>query len=168
LISSAGRAAIMSASNECKKNITVKIHLPDDTENVLAVNLPYNFNVANMKDDIAKKFRINSEILMVYQNNVEISNESLLHDLYLNDFGIVEIKLKLSEHAVIDGVELNPSIYYSNFTLPDIITVHVPIEDENGEMTTKDLIVEIENKSIKKPFLGGLINKKTSELDKDI
>ena len=84
-------------------------------------------------------------------------------ELKLNDFGIIEILLKLNDVAIEEGVKLDNSVYYSSFTLPDIITVHVPFEDENGLKTTKDLVVEIENKTIKKPFLGGFVHKKTSK-----
>jgi IQ and ubiquitin-like domain-containing protein len=46
--------------------------------------------------------------------------------------------------------------------LPDIITVYVPVS--NGiEGETKQLVVEIENKAIVKPFLGGYLNKRSSE-----
>lgn len=40
---------------------------------------------------------------------------------------------------------------FSHYTLPEIITVYI---DENGGQC-KEVVVEIENKSIVKPFLGG-------------
>lgn len=153
----------MSGANESKKSVTVKIQLPEDHEHILAVNFPNTFNVENLKEDIAKKFRISSEALLVYQDEDEISSQHLLCNLNLNDFGIIEIKLRLTDDAYDQGIKLDTSIYYSSFTLPDIITVHIPIENENGETTTRDLVVEIENKSIKKPFLGGFVHKKTSK-----
>lgn len=153
----------MSASVK-HKNLTVKIHLPDEIETVLAINFQNNFSVKNLKDDIAKKFKIPSNFLQVFQSDDEIADDRMLYDLLLNDFGIVEIKIKLTEAAILEGTwKLDTSVYYSNFTLPDIITVHIPIENEDGEVTTKDLVVEIENKKIKKPFLGGFVNKKTSK-----
>ena len=146
-----------------KRTITVKIQIADDTENVIALNFPDNFNVKNLKEDVAKKFSIKPENLLVFQNDEEFGNEYLLSELKLNDFGIIEILLKLNETATDEGVKLDTSVYYSSFTLPDIITVHVPVEDENGIKITKDLVVEIENKTIKKPFLGGFAHKKTSK-----
>lgn len=153
----------MSGLNENKRTLTVKIQLPEDSENVLALNYPNTFNISNLKDDIAKKFKVSVDQLSVFQNEDEIHDKHMLCHLMLNDFGIIEIKLKLTDAAINDGTTLDTSIYYSSFTLPDIITVHVPIENEDGEMTTRDLVVEIENKSIKKPFLGGYVHKKTSK-----
>lgn len=153
----------MSSLCENKKSLTVKIQLPEDNENILAVNFPNTFDIGNLKDDIAKKFKISSHHLLVEQENEEIYNEEKLCNLNLNNFGIIEIKLMLTDEAFNEGVKLDTSIYFSSFTLPDIITVHVPVENEDGEVTTRDLVVEIENKSIKKPFIGGYIHKKTSK-----
>lgn len=156
----------MSGVNENKKSVTVKIQLPvpDQHEHILAVNFPNTFDVGNLKEDIANKFKISSDALLVFQDDDEISSHHLLCNLNLNDFGIIEIKLRLTEDANDSGVKLDTGVYYSSFTLPDIITVHIPIENENGETTTRDLVVEIENKSIKKPFLGGFVHKKTSKM----
>lgn len=125
---------------------------------------PLTFDVRNLKEDIAKKFKISSEHLLVHQDEDEICDDYKLCNLNLNDFGIIEIKLRLTDHAINEGIKLDTGVYYSSFTLPDIITVHIPIENENGESGTRDLVVEIENKSIKKPFLGGFVHKKTSKL----
>lgn len=151
-------------SSENKKSLTVKIQLPEDSENILAVNFPNTFDIRSLKEDIAKKFKISCEHLLVNQDEDEIKDNHMLCNLNLNDFGIIEIKLRLTDDAINEGIKLDTTVYYSSFTLPDIITVHIPIESENGEPTTRDLVVEIENKSIKKPFLGGFVNKKTSEL----
>ena len=155
--------AMSSLTAEIKKTITVKIQIADDTENVIAVNFPDTFSVENLKEDISKKFLIKTENLLVFQNGEEIRNENLLTELNLNDFGIIEILLKLNDAAIEEHVKLDTSVYYSSFTLPDIITVHVPIEDKNGIFATRDLVVEIENKTIKKPFLGGFVHNKTSK-----
>lgn len=153
----------MSSVNDNKKFFTVKIQLPEDRENILAVNFPNTFDVGSLKEDIAKKFKITGDKLLVYQEDDEINDRQKLCNLNLNDFGIIEIKLTLSDDAINDGFKLDTSVYYSSFTLPDIITVHIPIENENGETTTRDLVVEIENKSIKKPFLGGFVHRKSSK-----
>lgn len=153
-------------SSDNKKSLTVKIQLPEDSENILAVNFPNTFTVKKLKEDIAKKFKISCENLLVHQDEDEISDDHMLCNLNLNNFGIIEIKLRLTDEAVNDGIKLDTSVYYSSFTLPDIITVHIPIENENGGATTRDLVVEIENKSIKKPFLGGFVHKKTSDVSR--
>jgi hypothetical protein len=144
-------------------SITVKIHLPDDTENVLAVNFSDSTTVDKFKRDISNRFKISSVDLLVLQKEEEIDDEILLSDLLLNEFGIVEINLKLKDEASTNGIILDASVYFSSFSLSEIITIHIPYEDESGEIVVKDLMVEIENKSIKKPFLGGFVNKKNSE-----
>lgn len=146
-----------------KSSITVKIHLPDDRENVLAVNFSNYTRIEELKEEIAKKFIVEPDDFVVLQKDEEIHNDVELFDLQLNDFGIVEIKLRLTEDAVELGVVLDTEVYYSSFTLSEIITVHVPIETEDGEEIMRDLMVEIENKSIKKPFVGGFVHKKTSK-----
>lgn len=154
----------MSSVSDNKKFFTVKIQLPEDSENILAVNFPNTFDVGSLKEDIAKKFKITGDKLLVFQDEDEIPDGHKLCNLNLNDFGIIEVKLTLSDDAINDGLKLDTGVYYSSFTLPDIITVHIPIENENGEATTRDLVVEIENKSIKKPFLGGYVHRKTSNV----
>lgn len=144
-------------------SITVKIHLPDDAENVLAVNFSETTSIEKLKEDIAKRFKISSEDFHVLQKEDEIDDEMMLSELVLNEFGIVEISLKLTDEAVTNGVLLDASVYFSSFSLSEIITVHVPYEDQDGEIMTRDLMVEIENKAIKKPFVGGFVHKKTSK-----
>jgi hypothetical protein len=154
-----------AAAIEAISPVTVKIKLDENVENAIAVNFPPNFNVGNLKEDISKKFNVQPASLIVYQDDEAICNEHMLANLLLNDFGIVEVKLKLTEEATLVGGKLDINIYYSSFTLPDIITVHIPEINEEGEAVVRDLVVEIENKAIKKPFLGGFVHKKTSESD---
>jgi hypothetical protein len=154
----------MSGAVEAITPITVKIRIDENTDNAIAVNFPPNFNVGDFKEDISKKFNVAPESLLVYQDDESICDEHMLVNLLLNDFGIVEVKLKLTEESELAGGKLDVNVYYSSFTLPDIITVHIPTINEDGEAVLKDLVVEIENKAIKKPFLGGFTHKKTSEL----
>ncbi|CRK94928.1 CLUMA_CG008419, isoform A [Clunio marinus] len=151
----------MSSLNGIKKTVTVKIELPENSENVLAVNFPHSFNIEQLKEDISKKFKISGKHLIILQGDETLNDDDKLCHLDLNHFGIIEIKLRLTEDAISEDIKLDTSVYYTSFTLPDIITVHVPIETEDGETIIRDLVVEIENKSIKKPFLGGYIHKKT-------
>ena len=51
-------------------------------------------------------------------------------------------------------------LIYSKYHLPDFITVYIPPEDSrNGK--AKNIVVEIQNRAIEKPFLCGYINKST-------
>lgn len=155
---------MLPISGDSRKRVTVKIHITGDNENVLAVNFDEAKQVTHLKEDIAKKFKICPKNILVFQNGDEICDEHILCNLNLNDFGIIEIDMRLQDEAIAKGIKLETNTYYSSFTLPDIITVHIPTENENEESMSRDLVVEIENKCIKKPFLGGYINKKTSKL----
>lgn len=148
-----------------EKTLTVKFQL-DDSENILAINFPFLISCRDFRVDIAKKFKIsNSHIRVFHQKCGEIPDECLFKDLTLNDFGIIEIKLKLTDEAIAEGLSFETSVYYSNFNIPEIITVHLLDEDEDGNFNSRDIVVEIENKSIKKPFIGGYVDKKTSKWD---
>lgn len=152
------------STDKVDKTLTVKIQLDDDSENILALNFPVTLSCRELKEDIARKFKISSfHFRIFYRNSEEISDECLVKHLRLNDFGIVEIKLKLTDDAVREGVNLDTSVYYSNFNISEIITVHVLGENEQGILTSRDIVVEIENKTIRKPFIGGYVNKKTSK-----
>lgn len=151
-------------TDTAEKTLTVKIQLDDDSENILALNFPVTLSCRQLKEDIARKFKISSfHFRVFYRNSEEISDECLVQHLKLNDFGIVEIKLKLTDDAVREGVNLDTNVYYSNFNLSEIITVHVLGENDQGILTSRDIVVEIENKSIRKPFVGGYVHKKTSK-----
>jgi hypothetical protein len=152
--------------NLSEKTLTVKFQL-DDSENILAINFPFTISCRDFRVDIAKKFKISSSHIRVFHQKCgEILDDCLFKDLTLNDFGIIEIKLKLTDEAVAEGVGFDTNIYYSNFNLPDIITVHVLDENDEGTFISRDIVVEIENKSIRKPFIGGYVDKKTSKMEK--
>lgn len=53
----------------------------------------------------------------------------------------------------------------SNFSLPDIITVRVPADESGEGSASRDLVVEIENQAIIKPFVGGYVDKITSKIN---
>lgn len=53
-------------------------------------------------------------------------------------------------------------IIFSKHRLPDFITVYIPPEDSrNGK--AKNIVVEIQNKAISKPFLCGYLDRNTGE-----
>lgn len=58
--------------------------------------------------------------------------------------------------------QLQSLIYYSKHRLPDYLTVHIPGEDtEDGQ--PKNVVVEIENAAIEKPFLCGYKDKRNAK-----
>ncbi|XP_021708163.1 uncharacterized protein LOC110678887 [Aedes aegypti] len=70
--------------------------------------------------------------------------------------------LELAESAREENIRLEPQVYYNNFSLPDIITVRIPADVTGAEgRGSRDLVVEIENQAIIKPFVGGYVDKIT-------
>ncbi|XP_065092122.1 IQ motif and ubiquitin-like domain-containing protein [Ochlerotatus camptorhynchus] len=69
--------------------------------------------------------------------------------------------LELAESAREENIRLEPQVYYNNFSLPDIITVCIPADGTTEGKVSRDLVVEIENQAIIKPFIGGYVDKIT-------
>ncbi|XP_053698711.1 IQ and ubiquitin-like domain-containing protein [Sabethes cyaneus] len=84
-----------------------------------------------------------------------------LFDICDNEYGVVDMDLELSENAYEQNVKLEPQIYYNNINLPDFITVRVSADDKTDGNSCRDLVVEIENQAIMKPFIGGYVDKVT-------
>lgn len=57
----------------------------------------------------------------------------------------------------------NASSLFRHYQMPDFFSVYIPASD-CGEMAAKRLIVEIINKPIVKPYLGGYVHKKTCKV----
>lgn len=135
------------------RDVTVKFQV--DNGQCIAQTYPITLYVSEIKKDIASKFQVKAEDIVFKQRNELIPANLTLNDVVMtNEFGVVEIQLDLTDEAIDNDVTLETNVYYSQFPLNDIITVHVPCE-MSRDGCAKDLIVEIENKSIPKPFVGG-------------
>ena len=142
------------------KDVTVKFQISE--AQIIAHAYPNIMTVEDIKEDISRKFRVSTDFLLLKENDRILPEDTKLCDIKSNDFGIVELDLILSEEAGYHNVNLDTNVYYSHFTLPDIITVHVA--DDGDERLSKDIVVEIENQSIIKPFLGGYVDRKNSKI----
>lgn len=134
------------------RDVTVKFQV--DNGQCIAQTYPITLLVSEIKKDIASKFQVNSDDIIFKQGNVLVPANISLSDVVTNEFGVVELQLDLTDEAIDNDVVLETSVYYSQFPLNDIITVHVPCE-LSRDGCAKELIVEIENKPITKPFIGG-------------
>jgi hypothetical protein len=94
-----------------KKNVTVKIQIPE-RENTLAHAYNIGEKIGELKEDLAKKFKVEAKLLKIFQFDEEIESDKLLSNLFFNEFGIIEISLKTTEEASENGVRLDPNIYY--------------------------------------------------------
>lgn len=142
------------------KNVTVKFQI--DEVQFVANTYNNSLFMHEIKTDIAEKFCVDPKYLSFRQQGEEypLNDETILHDAHSNEFGVVEIKIELSEDAVEQGIQLDSQLYYASFVLNDVITVHVPAS-MSRDGCPKNLLVEIENRAIVKPFIGGYVHKKT-------
>lgn len=155
-------------------DLTVKFQITETQ--IIAHSYPRSLSLKDIKRDIAGKFKVPDNALELRQSVDQqvIANERIkLNDLPRNQFGIVELQLKLKEEEAKDDVEshsqrktpsanaplkLDLNVYYSNFTLPEIITVNVSSNHQDPSSSSsgdRKIIVEIDNRQIVKPFLGG-------------
>lgn len=133
--------------------LTVKFQITETK--IIAHSYPRTLSLRDIKRDIAGKFKVPDGLLELRQNAAVIVNEGVqLNDLPRNEFGIVELQLKAKEGGD-EEIKLDLNVYYSNFTLPEIITVNVPCAGEQEDGEGRQIFVEIDNRQIVKPFLGG-------------
>lgn len=133
--------------------ITVKFFIDDATP-----FFTHSFNIGdtikNIKTVLEKTFNIPSEFLCLYGDGVLLRDKDVLGNFQLNEFGILNLKAE-SKHP---ERPLTTELTYTNFVVPDIITVTV----DHGE-ETRDVVVEIENRSVGQPRLGGYKCRKRSK-----
>ncbi|XP_053681081.1 IQ and ubiquitin-like domain-containing protein [Anopheles nili] len=137
-----------------RKDVTVKFHLMK--AQVVAHAYPRHHTLDEVKEHIACKFQVKSKFLLLRQAGMEVAGHRRLGELCVSEYDVCDLELLLSEAARQENVQLNLKLYYRNLTLPDIITVRIPGEDGKPP---RDVVVEIENQVITKPFVGGYINK---------
>uniref|UniRef100_A0A182N434 IQ motif and ubiquitin-like domain-containing protein n=1 Tax=Anopheles dirus TaxID=7168 RepID=A0A182N434_9DIPT len=139
---------------KCRKDVTVKFHLMK--AQVVAHAYPRHHTLDEVKEHIACKFQVKSKFLLLRQAGAEVPGQRRLEELCVSEYNVCDLELLLSDAAREENVQLNLKLYYRNLTLPDIITVRIPSEDGKP---SRDVVVEIENQVITKPFVGGYINK---------
>ncbi|XP_035897421.1 IQ and ubiquitin-like domain-containing protein [Anopheles stephensi] len=144
-------------SRTCRKDVTVKFHLMK--AQVVAHAYPRHHTLDEVKEHIACKFQVKSKFLLLRQAGAELPGHRRLEELCVSEYNVCDLELLLSDAAREENVQLNLKLYYRNLTLPDIITVRIPGEDGKP---TRDVVVEIENQVITKPFVGGYINKQNN------
>lgn len=142
-------------------DLTVKFEITDTQ--TIAHSYKRSLSLKDIKRDIAGKFRVADNLLelLLHETGQVIEDEGMrLNDLPRNKFGIVELLLRVNEKE--NGqTKLDLSVYYSNFTLPEIITVNIAGSNAGGDDDNEDgqedrkIFVEIDNRQIVKPFLGG-------------
>ncbi|XP_038104266.1 IQ and ubiquitin-like domain-containing protein [Culex quinquefasciatus] len=143
------------------KDVTVKFRILKF--HIVTHAYPNIYTIDEVKKDISTKFQIQQKYLVLKQVNSTnpLKDSQRLFDLCDNDYGVIDMELELTENACLANVRLEPKQYYNNFSLPDIITVRVPADESGEGSASRDLVVEIENQAIIKPFVGGYVDKIT-------
>ncbi|XP_075147763.1 IQ motif and ubiquitin-like domain-containing protein [Haematobia irritans] len=155
------------------ENVTVKFRLA--INQVIAQVYPNCMTLGEVKVDIGRRFEVAPDLLVLAQNNCILSDECRIRETDNDDFGIHEYALSLKptekrKSLTTDTAtpnednerepKLDLEVYYNKHRLPDFITVYIPPEDSrNGK--PKNIVVEIQNKAISKPFLCGYLDKNT-------
>uniref|UniRef100_A0AAG5CN77 Ubiquitin-like domain-containing protein n=1 Tax=Anopheles atroparvus TaxID=41427 RepID=A0AAG5CN77_ANOAO len=149
-----GAACVPAPPPKCRKDVTVKFHLMK--AQVVAHAYPRHHTIEEVREHIACKFQVKSKFLVLRQAGAEVPGHRRLGEICVSEYSVCDLELLLSDAAREENVQLNLKLYYRNLTLPDIITVRIPSEEGKP---SRDVVVEIENQVITKPFIGGFLNK---------
>ncbi|EDX13914.1 GD20946 [Drosophila simulans] len=151
-------------SEECcveLENVTVKFRLSDSE--ILAQVYPNCMLLGEIKQDLARKFEVAPEWLVLRQDNRILCNSVPLNSTALDEYGIHEFQLQMNKGGREDQTsKLDLDVYYDKHRLADFITVQISGDDtQDGQ--SKTVVVEIENAAIVKPFLCGYRDQNTGK-----
>lgn len=126
---------------------------------VVTLACSLRMTIGELKVQFSIDLKIDQKYLQFIHANDTKSNGSIipedhmrLMDLGGEPNGIIQLKIQSTDQA---NYPLNSYEPKEKFLAPDVITVHVELKNNQF----KELIVEIERSSTKKPFLGGFKNK---------
>lgn len=140
-----------SSLSTVNRIITVKFVTQDGT--VFTQAYMDTITVEEIKNLLTDVFSIPANNLSISHNDQELGNARVLKEFTGGPYNIVEFDLATKNVRY----EISAGMAYSDFTAVDVINVRV--QTECGGY--KDVVVEIENRSIQKPFLGGYVHKET-------
>lgn len=137
-----------------KEKVTVKF-LAGDPSQVFTHSFNIRDTVEIVKRSLQPVFNIPCKNIAIYREDHELRDRDVLGNFEINEFGILQLKLLSKD----EKQPLKLASAYQ-FVIPDIITVKVEEGDEERE-----IVVEIENRAIPQPRLGGYKNTKTSKIN---
>lgn len=133
------------------RSVTIKFLTEDG--NVFTQSYYDKITIGEIKTVLVDVFAAPASTMVLKMNDEVLENEQQLNDFDLGEYGILEFKLSSSDIKYVISAENA----YQDFSTPDVITVH--IQQDDG--TIKEVVVEIEDRTIIKPFLGGYLCRKT-------
>lgn len=143
----------LSKYKDYQDKITIKFFTEDD-EHIFT----HSFNVLDTIEIVKKRFvttfNVPFEIVRIYHTNFELRDKDFLGNLQTDEYGIIRLKA-VSQDA---KRPIRVDSAYQNFVIPDILTVRVEEGDD-----IKEVVVEIENRAVEEPGLGGYKNTRTGK-----
>lgn len=135
--------------NDAHNKVTVKFVTEDGK--VFTQSYVDTISIKEIKNILVDVFAVPASSMDIQLNGKSIADGMKLNDLPVAPFGVIEFTLLSTNLKHVISAENA----YKDFAMPDAITVRIETED-NG---FQDVIVEIVDKSIKKPFLGGYVSR---------
>ncbi|XP_026482781.1 IQ and ubiquitin-like domain-containing protein [Ctenocephalides felis] len=129
--------------------ITVKFIIPPKNR-VFTNSYHVNLQITEVINSLSNIFNMPRDSIVITHEGEEVPFDVKLQHLNIDAFGILTLGLTNSNNA-----EFKVDDLYKDMAIADIITVHC----EADHCDPYDLIVEIEDKRIIKPFTGGYKNK---------
>lgn len=122
-----------------KATVTIKFTLNSGERLTSAYNLTADFK--SIKASLSSKFNVPADTLMIFRGDRELSDDSSPCDLGVQPFSCIELRLQTKDPFwTLRGGQLA-------LPTPDILTVS--LDDDHA------VVVEVENRAIRKPYLGG-------------
>ncbi|XP_008201125.1 IQ motif and ubiquitin-like domain-containing protein [Tribolium castaneum] len=131
-----------------QRNITLKFLYGDNK--VFTQSYHEDTAIGDLKTLLTEVFNTPTNNLKLLLGEKELNDDSILNELGAEPFGVLELRL-LSTNSD-DKLSIDEA--FRDYTIPDVITVRVQTSDEG----IKDVVVEVENRAIIKPFLGGYVD----------
>ncbi|KAF5297472.1 hypothetical protein FQR65_LT10008 [Abscondita terminalis] len=145
-----------------------KLGLQDDTQITLRVTIKFTTNdgsiftqayspttkIHEVKSILEDVFGTPANNMIIKEGQNHIDDDKVLKDFDLGQFGMLE----LSIYSKNPDVTISATDAYKHFVpAPDVLTVHV--DDSDVEEGYRDVVVEMFNCAIDKPFIGGFVDK---------
>ncbi|KAF5305485.1 hypothetical protein FQA39_LY01576 [Lamprigera yunnana] len=133
------------------KAITIKFNTNDET--VFTQSYSPNTKIFEVKSILEDVFGTTSDNMLLKQDENILDGDMVLKDFDVGQYNILELTL----HSKNLDFTISATNAYKEFTaVPDVLTVQV--DDSDTEEGFRNVVVEMLNLAIKKPFLGGFVN----------
>lgn len=131
--------------------VTVKFITQDGT--VFTQAYLDTISVGQIKNLLVDVFSVPAFCMTLVHNDEDLRDDRVLREFKTGPYNIVEFRL----FSTSVKHEISAVLAYTDITDVDVMNVRIPTECEGY----RDVVVEIEDRAIQKPFIGGYVNKHT-------